>query len=182
MYGQDAGFPERSMVIYDGLHYDALAVAGQTLLNAPSLDNISDSIHDLNFNLCDICTITCQLEESREPLEGQALAKGTCGRGSNVTWLRLVAYPSCQAHREVHDFLWTQTCAKTDCTLAAFPDAPEELDVTIFDVQGGQAEAISRAAATLVEKVSFARCFLVGVLGAHELIWVDRHQNPSSLH
>lgn len=27
VYGQDAGYTERAMVIYDGLHYDALAVA-----------------------------------------------------------------------------------------------------------------------------------------------------------
>ena len=28
LYGQDAGYGERVMLIYDGLHYDALAVAG----------------------------------------------------------------------------------------------------------------------------------------------------------
>ncbi len=28
LYGQDAGYEERVMLIYDGLHYDALAVAG----------------------------------------------------------------------------------------------------------------------------------------------------------
>lgn len=28
VYGQGSGFPQRSMLIYDGLHYDALAIAG----------------------------------------------------------------------------------------------------------------------------------------------------------
>ena len=28
VYGQGSGFPQRSMLIYDGLHYDALALAG----------------------------------------------------------------------------------------------------------------------------------------------------------
>ena len=28
LYGQDMGYEERVMLIYDGLHYDALAVAG----------------------------------------------------------------------------------------------------------------------------------------------------------
>ena len=28
VYGQDSGYPQRGMLIYDGLHYDALALAG----------------------------------------------------------------------------------------------------------------------------------------------------------
>ena len=32
VYGQDAGYDERVMLIYDGLHYDALAVAGERAL------------------------------------------------------------------------------------------------------------------------------------------------------
>ena len=28
VYGQDARYDERVMLVYDGLHYDALAVAG----------------------------------------------------------------------------------------------------------------------------------------------------------
>ena len=28
VYGQDSGYPLRGMLIYDGLHYDALALAG----------------------------------------------------------------------------------------------------------------------------------------------------------
>ena len=31
VYGQDAGYSERVMLIYDGLHYDALAIAGGRL-------------------------------------------------------------------------------------------------------------------------------------------------------
>ena len=30
MYGQGDGFTERAMLVYDGLHYDALAVSGDT--------------------------------------------------------------------------------------------------------------------------------------------------------
>ena len=31
VYGQDSGYPLRGMLIYDGLHYDALALAGALL-------------------------------------------------------------------------------------------------------------------------------------------------------
>lgn len=31
VYGQDSGYPLRGMLIYDGLHYDALALAGAPL-------------------------------------------------------------------------------------------------------------------------------------------------------
>ena len=31
VYGQGDGFTDRAMLIYDGLHYDALAVSGDTL-------------------------------------------------------------------------------------------------------------------------------------------------------
>lgn len=37
VYGQDGGHAERVMLIYDGLHYDALAVAGETLCLFPTL-------------------------------------------------------------------------------------------------------------------------------------------------
>ncbi len=35
LYGQDAGYSERVMLIYDGLHYDALAVAGVLPFHGP---------------------------------------------------------------------------------------------------------------------------------------------------
>lgn len=35
LYGQDAGYSERVMLIYDGLHYDALAVAGALPFHGP---------------------------------------------------------------------------------------------------------------------------------------------------
>ena len=38
---------------------------------------------------------------------------------------------------------------------AAFEDAPEEIDVTIFNPRGTNGTAISAAAADLVEKVGF---------------------------
>lgn len=40
------------------------------------------------------------------------------------------------------------------CNAAAFEDAPEEVDITVFEAQGPEAEAISKAAAELVSKVA----------------------------
>lgn len=38
MYGSEEGYAERVMVLYDGLHYDALALAGEAIISASGLD------------------------------------------------------------------------------------------------------------------------------------------------
>jgi len=38
VYGSEEGYEQRAMVLYDGLHYDALALAGKHLIMIHSRD------------------------------------------------------------------------------------------------------------------------------------------------
>ena len=44
------------------------------------------------------------------------------------------------------------------CVCAAFEGAPEDVDITMFETQGAEADAIGRAAAELVAKVRSNGC------------------------
>ena len=50
VYGQGEGYPERVMLIYDGLHYDALALAGTHTNNNKSNCNNHDNNNNDNTN------------------------------------------------------------------------------------------------------------------------------------
>lgn len=54
---------------------------------------------------------------------------------------------------------WPETGNWGVCLCAAFEGAPEDVDITMFETQGTEADAIGRAAADLVAKVRTDGCF-----------------------
>ena len=143
LYGQDENHSERVMLIYDGLHYDALAVAGRSHLS---------QITEVTFAEEIVGSICCyQIKLSLLDAVGTSavsLALGfplICGKHT---------YTSSASNTS----FWSVKLKFCKCARAAFDTAPEEVDITVFASVGPEADTITRAAAELVSKVCHLPC------------------------